>query len=290
MTDPRPDLLVDPGWLVARLDDPLIRVFDCRATREARPEGPSLYRNERDAWAAQRIPGAGYLHMVDDLCDPSAHVPFTLASPEQVTKVMAAAGARPDQVIVLYGDAGESPVHRVWWALTASGFPDVRVLDGGFSRWRAEDLPVATSVPEPPAQAPAFELTPHPEMRADKADVEASLSDPRAVRVNALSREHFEGGGDQVFGRRGRIPRSVSIPAADLVESKTGRFLPLRELEARMDRAGLAKAAPLIPYCGGGIAASTVAFVLHLLGRDDVALYDGSLMEWGADPEAPMER
>ena len=45
----------------------------------------------------------------------------------------------------------------------------------------------------------------------------------------------------------------------------------------------------VISYCGGGIAASLDAFVLHLLGRHDVSVYDGSLMEWSTDPSLPME-
>ena len=35
------------------------------------------------------------------------------------------------------------------------------------------------------------------------------------------------------------------------------------------------------------MTACTAAFALHLLGKDDVALYDGSWTEWGADPETP---
>jgi thiosulfate/3-mercaptopyruvate sulfurtransferase len=46
----------------------------------------------------------------------------------------------------------------------------------------------------------------------------------------------------------------------------------------------------VVTYCGGGIAASSDALALALLGRDDVAVYDASLSEWAADPSLPMER
>jgi len=45
----------------------------------------------------------------------------------------------------------------------------------------------------------------------------------------------------------------------------------------------------VITYCGGGIAGSSDAFVVTLLGVGNVALYNGSMMEWAADPELPLE-
>lgn len=45
----------------------------------------------------------------------------------------------------------------------------------------------------------------------------------------------------------------------------------------------------MITYCGGGIAASSTAFVLTRLGCENVAVYAASLQEWVADPENPME-
>jgi thiosulfate/3-mercaptopyruvate sulfurtransferase len=46
----------------------------------------------------------------------------------------------------------------------------------------------------------------------------------------------------------------------------------------------------VIAYCGGGgISAANDVLALALLGRDDIAIYDGSLREWVADPEAPLE-
>jgi len=44
----------------------------------------------------------------------------------------------------------------------------------------------------------------------------------------------------------------------------------------------------VITYCGGGIAATVDAFCLALMGYENVAVYDGSLFEWAADPAAPM--
>jgi thiosulfate/3-mercaptopyruvate sulfurtransferase len=52
---------------------------------------------------------------------------------------------------------------------------------------------------------------------------------------------------------------------------------------------GATEQAQVITYCGGGIAASSAAFALHLIGVNNVAVYDGSMSEWGNDPDMPME-
>jgi len=68
-------------------------------------------------------------------------------------------------------------------------------------------------------------------------------------------------------------------------------WLPPEAIAARLAAAGLGDPAePVITYCGGGIAASVTFFALRLLGRQQVALYDNSLLEWSADPSRPMAR
>ena len=74
----------------------------------------------------------------------------------------------------------------------------------------------------------------------------------------------------------------------ELVDEATHRYRSRDELRAAFaDVTG--RGGRVITYCGGGIAASSDAFVLHLLGHDDVAVYDNSLSEWAADPSLPME-
>jgi thiosulfate/3-mercaptopyruvate sulfurtransferase len=60
-------------------------------------------------------------------------------------------------------------------------------------------------------------------------------------------------------------------------------------LRQRFAAAGALAAGRVITYCGGGIAASSDAFVLTLLGHDRVSVYDASLSEWATDPSLPME-
>jgi thiosulfate/3-mercaptopyruvate sulfurtransferase len=283
------DPLVSPGWLAGRLDDPRVKVFDCAVTREARPDGASIYHSERPAWEGKRIPGAGYLHMVDDLCDPAGEAPFTALGPEGVAALLGARGVGEGDTVVLYGRAAEWAVHRAWWVLSAAGVPDVRVLDGGLARWEAEGRPLERGAAAPPEPAPPPRLSPRPELAADRARVARAVETGDARLVNALSRALFEGRGDQVFGRPGRIPGSVSLPSTELVDPETGCFRPPEAQRRLFEDRGLMAAETVIPYCGGGIAASTLAFALLRAGHPGVRLYDGSLMDWAADPDAPFE-
>ena len=57
----------------------------------------------------------------------------------------------------------------------------------------------------------------------------------------------------------------------------------------RQMRAPVLSAERIITYCGGGIAASSLAFVLHRLGHPSVSVYYGGLLEWCADPSLPLE-
>jgi thiosulfate/3-mercaptopyruvate sulfurtransferase len=79
----------------------------------------------------------------------------------------------------------------------------------------------------------------------------------------------------------------VNLPAADLLDRQTGRFLPAPALAARFAAVGAANV-PVISYCGGGITASALVFARALIGRDDAQVYDASLEEWAADPALPM--
>ena len=155
------------------------------------------------------------------------------------------------------------------------------------SRMKAEGRSPSTDAPRP---APArFVARARPEMIATKSQVAAALSDPRVRIVNALTAKQHTGEGGVHYGRPGRIAGSVNVPAHRLVDGESKVFLPAGELAAMFAETGADKAEKVITYCGGGIAASADAFVLALLGHDNVALYDGSLSEWVKDPAAPME-
>jgi thiosulfate/3-mercaptopyruvate sulfurtransferase len=119
-----------------------------------------------------------------------------------------------------------------------------------------------------------------------KDDVLDALDDDNVAIVDALSPEAFSGQRHD-YPRQGHIAGARNVPMESLVDPATGRYLPREQLAAAF--AGVSDADRVITYCGGGVAASSDAFVLAMLGVEDVAVYDGSLLEWAADPSLPME-
>ena len=283
----RTDLLVDPAWLEARLDDPRVRIIDCSVKLIPQPVGASRVESGRARWEAGHIPGAAYLHMTEDLSAPRDGLPYNLPSAGHMTALLSRIGVDNDTVVVLYGTTYPPAVTRAWWVLRASGVKDVRILDGGWQRWVAEQRPTSTEPPSFPVGN--FVAAPVPEMVADRDEVKAGISDPDVAIVNALSPEQYRGDGGAHYGRPGRIPGSVNLPAMNLIDPQTRRYRPLDELEKMFAAEGVLDRKRVIAYCGGGIAASSTVFTLELLGHPNAALYDKSLLEWANDPDLPLQ-
>jgi thiosulfate/3-mercaptopyruvate sulfurtransferase len=276
-------LIVQPAAVEAALGR--IRVIDCTVGFETRPVGASIIHGGRDHWLQGHIPGAAYLHMVDDLSDPAGKVPFTIAPQAQIERVLSDIGIKADDTVVLYGAGTPVAVTRAWWVLDVSGVRDVRIMDGGWQRWIAEGRSVARG--EEKFERSDFRGSRRQQEIADSKTVLAALDDPETLIVNALTVPQFEGSGGTHYGRPGRIPDSVSCPANTLLDPATGSFASLDEMRRQL--APLGRDKRIITYCGGGIAASATLFALRAIGHKRLALYDNSLLEWSADPTLPMQ-
>jgi thiosulfate/3-mercaptopyruvate sulfurtransferase len=286
---PHDQLLIDAPRLHAELSDPRLRVIDATAflIREV-PDGPYTVESGRSRYAQAHIPGAVFADIPGELSDPDSPFRFTLPRPEHFARAMGALGVGPATRVVAY--AQESPMwaSRLWWLLRYFGFDEVRVLDGGIESWRRAGYEVsdATAVIEPAS----FEARPRPELLARKEDVLRVVGGEPACLVNALTPRAFRGEGPGAYSRPGRIPGSLSAPAQALFDAETWCFRPADELaRALAPVLGTEPGLPVIAYCGGGISATVDIFVLSMLGRDDIVLYDGSLTEWSADPDLPLE-
>ncbi len=87
----------------------------------------------------------------------------------------------------------------------------------------------------------------------------------------------------------GRIKGTKNVHADALLDGASMAYLSRNELHNKFEDVGAHKAQKIFTYCGGGVSACGTALALTFLGFDNVAVYDGSLAEWTADPEAPME-
>ena len=282
-----PQYLVTTEWLAAHLGDRDLRVYDC--TTYLKPDPVTTFRAEsgRPQWAEGHVPGSDYLDLQGELSDLSSKLRFTMPPAEQFAAAMSRHGLGENTRAVLYSAGNIMWATRIWWMLRAFGFDAAGVLDGGWEKWAAEGRPISK---EPATYPPArFVAKSRPELIATREEVQAKIADRGACTINALSAEQHTGEGGVAYGRAGRIKGSVNVAYARLQSGKPSTFRSPAELRELFAEVGAEPSKKIITYCGGGIAATTDAFVMTMLGYPRVAVYDGSLGEWTADPAMPME-
>ncbi|MFT7601934.1 MAG: thiosulfate/3-mercaptopyruvate sulfurtransferase [Acidimicrobiales bacterium] len=276
--------LVTSEWLADNVHDPTLRVLEC--TVDLKPTDGGFVAQEMSAiWAESHIPGSAYIDLTNDLSDPNSDLRFTMPTAEHFARAMEALGVGDDTQVVLYDRRFTMWATRIFWMLKAHGFDNCAVLDGGFKTWQAEGRLVSTE-PAPARPTATFTTRPRPEMIASLQQMQAALGDGQTCIINSLSPENHNGA-DNSYGRPGHLPGASNVFAVALLDPATHRYKPVDELAAMFDH--LPADQPIITYCGGGIAATSDAFVLtELLGHRDVAVYDGSLSEWIRDSDRPL--
>ena len=280
--------LVETDWLAAHLGDPGIRTLECTVyLHPADVPGGFRVESGRGKWSEGHIPGAGFADLQDDLSARGTSLRFMMPPAAQFAEAMSGYGVGEGVRVILYDRAMNMWAARIWWMLRAFGFDDVAVLNGGFRKWTREGRSVATDDGAAPRRR--FTARPRPELIADRSGVLGALDDDRACVLNALTDEQHRGTGGVTYARPGRIAGSTNVPARELVDPETHAYFSLDVLRAKFAAAGALDARRVVTYCGAGIAASSDAFVLVLLGHSNVALYDASLSEWAADAALPME-
>jgi len=246
--------------------------------------------NGRGAWVQGHIPGSGFADLMQDLSDRNSQLPFMMPPAAQFAEAMGRYGVGDGSRVVLYDASRDRWANmwaaRVWWMLRAFGFEQAAVLNGGWHKWTMEGRPISTD--PSPYPAAHFTARPRPQLMASKHDVAAAMADRGSCLINALTAEEHAGAVAR-YGRPGHIPASVNVPTVALMDPVTHAYLPAEQLQAQFAAVGAFDRDRVITYCGGGIAASSDAFALTLLGVTNIAVYDGSLLEWAADPALPME-
>ncbi|MEC8958633.1 MAG: sulfurtransferase [Chloroflexota bacterium] len=287
MTIKHPEFLAETDWLAAHLNDTEIRVLDCTAFN--RPDGSGGIRAEsgRNTWIKEHIPGSGHADLVNDLSDKDSRFRYMLPPIEQFARAFSGYGVGAGTQVVLYDSTSGSWATRIWWMLRAFGFDNASVLNGGLHKWKLESRPVDTAPSAYPAAI--FLAKPRAGLMANKGEVLTALGQGSTCVLNALSEEQHLGTGGADYGRPGRIANSVNVPAGDMHDPDTHAYLPADRLAKRFADVGTDVAERIITYCGGGIAASNNAFILTLLGYENVAVYDASMSEWASDPSLPMQ-
>jgi thiosulfate/3-mercaptopyruvate sulfurtransferase len=277
MTSPTEDPLVTTDWLAAHLHDPKVKVVD------ASYKMPGVTPLPSDDYLAAHIPGAVFfdVNAIADSNDPRPHM---FPNAEKFARDVAALGISTGDTVVAYDSGAWVAAPRAWWMFLAFGHRDVRVLDGGLKKWRAEGRPVETGkLTREPGK---FEARFDSSYLRNKRQLLDNLGTQKEQVIDARPRPRFEGTVAEPWaGRRsGHIPNSRNVPYAELFDAATGAMKPLDEL--RQAFAGVDLNKPIVTSCGSGVSALVLTLALYRLGVRGSALYDGSWAEWGL-PDGP---
>ena len=279
--------IVTSEWLSAHLSDPTIKILDCTTYMLAQPVGPSKIESGRAQYLKGHIPGAQHVCMEQDFSEPGARFAFTAPNPDTFNRLMQRLGINHDDHVVLYGHQQMSVVTRIWFVMHAMGHQKISILNGGLALWVKSGFELSDQLPA--VKTSHYKAVPRVERLADITQVSEAITDPQKVLLNALKKEQFLGTGGAHYGRPGRIPNSVSWPATDLYDPQTGGFKSQDELTVLLKQLDLQPSQQVLNYCGGGIAATTTAFVLETLGFTNWSVYDNSMYEWANTPDKAIQ-
>jgi thiosulfate/3-mercaptopyruvate sulfurtransferase len=273
------DPLVSTDWLAAHLKDPTVKIID------ASYKMPGVLPLPADDYLAGHIPGAVFfdVNAIADQNDPRPHMYPTA---DQFARDVSALGISSGDTVVAYDSGTWVAGPRAWWMFLSFGHRNVKVLDGGLQKWKAEGRPLESgSVTPKPGK---FEAKLDPGFVRSKEQLLNNLESKKEQVIDARPRPRFEGTVVEPWpGRRsGHIPGSRNVPYADLFDANTGAMKPLGELRNAFAFAGVDTARPIVTSCGSGVSALVLTLALYRLGVRGSALYDGSWAEWGL-PDGP---
>ncbi|MBV9563891.1 MAG: 3-mercaptopyruvate sulfurtransferase [Bradyrhizobium sp.] len=281
MTTPA-DPLVSTEWLAAHLNDANVKVVD------ASFKLPGVLPLPKDDYLAAHIPGAVFFD-VDAVSDHTNPLPHMFPSADQFGRDVGGLGIGNGDTVVVYDSGGWVAAPRAWWMFLSYGHRDIRVLDGGLKKWRAEGRPVESG--EAPRPRPAtFKATFDEGRVRSLQQMIANLDSQAAQVIDARAADRFEGRAAEPRPglRGGHIPGSRNLPYGQLIDAATGTMKPPAELRAAFATAGVKLGAPIVTSCGSGVSAAVLTLALYRLGVENPALYDGSWSEWGMSGGPPV--
>ena len=263
-----PEQLVETDWVAAHAADASVRIVDMR----------------QNGYADGHLPGAVYVSPVA-IRDAKAPPTF-LPTPAAFEEMMAKLGIGDATRVVVYDERGGIYAARLWWILNYYGHTNVALMNGGWTKWTAEQRTVTKDVPAPAAGK--FTARPQPKWVATAADVVGAIDKAGVKIIDARTQAEIDGKDLRNIRRGGFIPSSTPVYWEELLDPQTRTFKPADELKKIYEERGIVPSQEVIAYCQVGMRASVDLFALHLLGYDKLRNYYGAWEEWGNRDDLPL--
>ena len=238
-----------------------------------------------EEFAAGHLPGAVHLDLfgvslIDT--DPAPLDSFLW----MIAHLLVSRGVSAETPVAVYDDVSGMRAARALWFLEFFGHSHAQMLDGGYSAWRREGLPVSTEAVAP--KKGAWRVGRVDATVATWRDVRDRLGRTATVMLDTRSDGEY-------YATTVRAKRGGAIPGAVHIEwtrnlAKDGTFKPADELRAMYEAQGVTPEKEVVSYCQGGYRAAHSYVALRLLGYPRVRNYIGSWKEWGDREDLPIER
>ncbi|MGP0592369.1 sulfurtransferase [Nitrospira sp. T9] len=237
------------------------------------------------------IPGA--VHSTwHEYSDPSA-VAKGVLDPDlgRIEQRLRALGINQSSDVVIYcnpfdnwGDEG-----RMFWMLTYLGHSSVRILDGGWVKWTAEQRPFEHEAIQP--KPGDFTIKANPDLIVNKDGLKKLVKGPHpdTIILDARSVEEYAGKEIDGLPRAGHIPSAINIPWNRFLQPDA-TVKPPEQVKKIFEDHGLRDNQEIMTYCLGGVRAAWVFCLLRYVGFPRVKVYPGSWWEWSRDFAAPAEK
>ena len=275
-----PKTLVSTAWLADHLSDPDLRVLDASMYL------PGVDRDAKAEYDAVHIPGARFFD-IDDISDHGSELPHMVPPVEKFMSRLRSMGVGDGHQVVVYDCAGLFSAARVWWLFKLMGQNNIAVLDGGFPKWQAEGRPTEDMVPIKRDRHMMVRRQNHLVKDVTQVASASKLGDYEIIDARSPSRFRGEAPEPREGLRLGHIPGSKNVYFQTLLKDDFTLKDPY-DIRKIFETAGVDLQKPAITTCGSGVTAAVLCLGLHLIGKTDYAVYDGSWTEWGQFATLPI--